>query len=224
VFVERLIRCRTAHQKIRTEVLVAIIAVIVGYFVIVPRDDPRRGQVRGLQMRVGFVLRIARTIDGQRHAFITLWTRRRRMREIVGAPFVDVVAEEGDQIGRCLGNMPMRRIVAEFPVLAGCVCKAQQGGHRIRRRCGACASGRADRAAQHEAIPVPAIGLQSDGVDMHAVREFGQRRHASLCNDFPERVVFRDFPLNEHRQRRKRIRIQWIRQDARPQHDAIRAR
>ena len=41
-----------------------------------------------------------------------------RVLQLVWPPFIDVVAEEGHQVGRGCGNVPVRRIRAEFPVLA----------------------------------------------------------------------------------------------------------
>jgi len=60
--------------------------VIVRDFVVVPRDDPWRDQVRGLQVRVRLVLRVTAAVVVQRERFV-LADGARWMLQPVRAPF-----------------------------------------------------------------------------------------------------------------------------------------
>jgi hypothetical protein len=185
---------------------------------VVPGHDPGRSQVRRLQVAVAFVLRIARAVLRQRERFVAAG-RPVRMAQPVGPPLVDVVAEEGNQVGCGSGDMAVRRVVAEFPVLAGGDGELQFRRQRIACRRRARSPDRTDGIAQHEAVPVPAVRPQAGRLDMDAVREFGSGHGTALRDDFTEALVLGHFPAHRECQRRHRCRIERIGQDAGPEDD-----
>ncbi len=176
--------------------------------------------MRGLQVAVGLVLRIARAVVGQRIGLVHALGAG-RVAQVVGSPFVDIVAQKRHQVGIGGGDMAVRRIAAELPVLARGDRQQQPRRHASRRGRGAGAPGRADRVAQHEAVPVPARRFQPLDVDMHAVRQRGRGGRRALGGDAGKGLVVRHFPAHRERHRRARLRVERIGQDAGPENDGV---
>lgn len=139
------------------------------------------------------------------------------------AVVVNVVAQEGHQVGIGQRDVAVRAVAAELPVLARCDRQLQGARHLVARRRGARAADRADGVAQHEAVPVPSARRQAGRIDVHAVRQFRHGGGRTLRDDAAKGFVARDFPAHAQRHRRDR-RAQRVAQDARPQDHRVRQR
>ena len=137
------------------------------------------------------------------------------------AGVIDVVAQEGHQVGRGGRDMPVRRVGAKFPVLARGDGQFQRGGQGAGCRRRARAAHGADGVAKHEAVPVPAPGRQAAHVDVHAVRQLGRGRGLALGDDAPETFVIGHFPAHAQGDGGRRAGLQRVVADARPQHHRI---
>ncbi len=220
VFVEGLVGSRAAGGEIRRQALVAQAGVVVAHLVVVPGHDPGRRVVGRLQVRIAPVLGVALAVVGQREGFVGAH-RARGMAQLVGPPFINVVAQEGDQVGRCLRDVAVRGVAAEFPVLAGGHGQLQAARHVVAAGRRAGTADRADGVAQHEAVPVPAARGQALHVHVHAMRQLGRRYRRALRGDAAEGLVGGDFPAHRHGERRRAFLLQRVAQDARPQDDGI---
>ena len=104
---ERLIGGGAAQQEDlrRRVVLVAIAGVVVVDLVIVPGDDERRRGVRGPQVGIHLVLRVAIAVVDERVDLVALMLpHERRVAPAVVAPFVDVVAGVEDEVELLRGD------------------------------------------------------------------------------------------------------------------------
>ncbi|MNN31339.1 hypothetical protein D3C81_1450260 [compost metagenome] len=187
---------------------------------VVPGDDPRRGQVRALQVAVALVLRVAGAVVVQRKTFMRAHGPA-RMLQLVRSPFINVIAEEGHQVGRGCRDVPVRRIGAEFPVLARGDGQFQRGRHGAGRGRRARAAHGTDGVAKDKPVPVPAPGRETAGVDVHAVREGGHGRGLALGGDAAKRLVFGHFPAHGQGDGGRGGCVQRVVADACPQHDGV---
>ncbi|MNT23407.1 hypothetical protein D3C72_1588250 [compost metagenome] len=123
-----------------------------------------------------------------------------RARQLRRAPhhrvLVDVVAEEHHQVQVFLPHLPVCRIVALFPALAGSKREADARRQRIGRRRGAGARGSGHRVAMHETVEVPTVRAQPADFHMDGVAELRQGLRAAAADDPPECLVFGHFPLD----------------------------
>ena len=113
------------------------------------------------------------------------------------------------------------RIVPMLPALARGKRHPQRPGQVARRRRGARAACGAHRVAQHEAVVVPARGLQALQLHMYAVAERGQRGGLALLHDLGKACVVCHLPphgvCGQHLRRIGQC-------EPRPQHHAVRRR
>ncbi len=109
----------------RHAVLGLVVGVVVVDFVVVPGHDPRAGAVRGLQIGIGLVQRIARAIVIER-----VRLPARVLAHMVAPPgrLVDVIAEKDDEIGRVGDDVAVGAVVALLVLLAGGEGEAQPRG------------------------------------------------------------------------------------------------
>jgi hypothetical protein len=196
-----------------------VVGVVVGDLVVVPGHEPGKGGVRGLQMRIGLVQRIA-------------VAERRQLRRnaaavvphVARAPgaFVDVVAEVHDEVQRLRRHVAVGREVALLVLLARREGEAQRrrGPVAFRRR-GARAPGRAACAVRCEAIPIDAARPQSLHLDVHRVRQLRACRGRTLRDNAPEGLVVRDLPAHLDRRVAHAATLQRLGREPRPEHHAV---
>src|SRR5262245_9158442 len=127
-----LARLPVAFTQFGIVVFGAVEPGIVGDLVVVPYDDPGMQPVRSLQLGVGAVLRIARTVIVQCHNF---FVRRgntadaRAIAEGAVAIFVDVIADVDNCVEILLaGDVTVGSEEAGGPIGAGCKGKANTVG------------------------------------------------------------------------------------------------
>jgi hypothetical protein len=211
-------RAPTQEPLARVQLLRAIVRVVVGDLVIVPRDDPRVRGVGRLQIRVGLVERIAQAIVVERHRLgPAVLAHAREARRVL----VDVVAEKDDQVEVVAEHPPVGAEVAELPVLARGEGHAQAVERRVRRRGRARPADGAHLTARAKAIPVPARGLEAVDLDVHGVRPVRRGRRRAALDDVAHALVGRDLPLDRHGLARRAGAGQHRRRrDPGPQHDA----
>ena len=114
-------------------VLGPIVGVVVVDLVVVPGDDPGTGGMRILQVRIAPVQRMARAVVLER-----IGLRRAVAAHVVAAPvrLVDVVAEEGDEVGVIGRDVPVGAEVPLLVLLAGGEGEAHAPAH-LGRKAGA---------------------------------------------------------------------------------------
>ena len=93
-----------------------VAGAVVFELVIVPGDEPGKGGVGGLEVRVGFVLGVAVAIVVERGE---LGADVLANAALAGRAFIDVVAEVDDQVEVLLGHVLVGGEEAGFVVLAG---------------------------------------------------------------------------------------------------------
>ena len=174
-----------------------------------------------LQSGVAFVQGVAVTVVGQRGGVAQAVGARQVCGGFGGGVFVDVVAQEQHQVRLVGGQMAPGRVMPMLPALARGKRYPQRPWQVTNRRRGARAACGAHRVAQHEAVVVPARGLQSLQLYMHAVAQRGQRGGLALLYDLGKACVLRHLPPHGvGRQHLRRVG----QQEPRPQHHAIRCR
>ena len=213
---------RAAHEKrlARHAVLGPVGGVVVVDLVIVPGDDPGAGGVRGAQVGVGLVARVAHAVLGKR-----IGLARVVRAHMVAAPgrLVDVIAEEGDQVRRVGDDVAVGAVVALLVLLAGGEREAQRRRRRVGRGRGARAADRARRVARHEAVPVPAIGLEAFDVDVHRMRPGRRGLGRARRDDAAHGFVRSDFPAHrDQRRSQSAVVLLEIADQPRPQRHAAR--
>ena len=178
-------RCAFAQKVLAPARRGAVIGVVIFDLVVVPRHDPGKRGVRGLQIGIGLVQRVARAVVAQAGAG----------RGVVlagaiggGAVFVDVVTDEQHTVQRFCGHVPVRAEVAMLVVLTGCQreCErvpAVRGRQRTGAAHGAC------RITDPESIPVVRRFYivrhrwQPTHLDMDAVGKVRVRQFSSTLYD-----------------------------------------
>ena len=99
------------------------------------------------------------------------------------AALVDVVAEVEHQVEVLVGHVPVRRVVAAGPVLAGGDREVETSHPRPEGGGGARTAGVRHVPAVAEPVEPLAVGLQPLDVDVHRVGELGQRPHRAPADD-----------------------------------------
>ena len=123
-----------------------------------------------LQIRVEAILRVAIAIGRQRRRLDAIGVAAHRGPSFLDG-LVNVVAEEQDELGIFVGEVPIGGKVAVFVIGAGDKAEAQCFGRGIRRRQSRCTTNAAGRVTAHEAIPIGPPGLQPSDVEMNRIRE-----------------------------------------------------
>ena len=230
MLVERLIGRRAPDQELRriVEIFRVFVGVIVLHFVIVPGDKRRHLRVQALQVLVQSVLRIAVAIGRQRRRFDAIGVPAHD-RPVLFDGFVDVVAEENDELRIFLGEMPVGGKITVLVIGAGHVTEAQAVKRCARRRQGDRASDRARRVAALEAIPIGPARLQAGDVEVHRIAEHALGCSLAAAHDFCHGLVTRNLVAQgdvaaAHAAGGFRIARQRLGRQPRPQHKAVRAR
>jgi hypothetical protein len=100
-----------------------------------------------------------------------------------GGVFIDVVAQEQNQVRVVSNQMVPGGVIPVLPTLARCKRQPEFLRKYSGRRRSAGATDGARRITQHEAVVVPTVGLQARYLDMHAVAEAGVGRGFALLHD-----------------------------------------
>ena len=142
----------------------------------------------------------------------------------VGGAFVDIVAEMEHQIRMLGSHVLVGRVEARLVVLARGEREAQPLRHGFGSRHCSRAARRANRVPHGEAIPIPAVGLESGHFDMHGMGQFGRGNARAGSQDLPEHFVAGDFPTHAYVAGINSSAVERIRRKARPEHKPVRAR
>ncbi len=221
VLVVRLVGRGAAREEQLGRVVLARVlrGVVVRDFVVVGHEHPRPCGVRGFQMRVRLVDRVALPIVLERVAL----GRVVRADAARAAAFVDVVADVNDHVERVGGDGAIRRVVALLEVLA-----RRDGERHATRQRAACrgrarAADRALRAAAREAIPVVARGLEAGDLDVDGVRPVGRRVGGAAAHDAAELLIRAELPIDgDGRRRHAATRHERRGREPRPEHGGVR--
>jgi hypothetical protein len=166
--------------------------VVVRDLVIVGDEKPWRSGMRSLQIRIGFVQRIAEAIVVERVA-LGLLVRPHAHRAAI---LVDVVADVRNEVGPIGGDCAVSGEIALLVVLA----RRDREGEPLRHGAGGgCRARSADGAllpAAREAVPIVASGLEARCLDVHGVRPLRQRVGAAAPHDPAHALVSCDFPCD----------------------------
>jgi hypothetical protein len=197
--------------------------------VVVGRHDERERRVRGLQVAVGLVLRVAHAVVVERDGLAADVAAHQhlRHRERRGAPaaLVHVVAGVQDEVEVLAREVGVRRVEPLLVVLAADHPEAQQLRGRTGRGHRAGATDRRLLAGDAEAVPPPAVRLEPGQLDVHAVRDVRRRRHRARPHDLRERLVGRELPVDvDGCGGHAAVGVERRRGEARPQHHAVRGR
>ena len=209
------------EQLGRRSVLVERPRPVVLHLVIVEDHQPREGGVRGLEVRVALVDRVAVAVGGNGHRFRAVVLPRQRRRHPV---LVDVVAEEQHQVEILLRHVLVGGVEAHLEVLARGEREADPLGRVSLRDERAGAPDRAPLATHLELVPVPAAGLQAVDVDVHRVREVGIREGHAAAHDAAHVFVGRHVPVHGDAHgidAAAAVRGERLDGQPRPQHDAV---
>ena len=175
--------------------------------------------MRGLEILVGLVLRVAVAIVGEGEAPTALAVVANDV--AARGPLVDVVPEEEHRLQILARQIGVRRVVALRVVLAGGERKPEglERGHSGR---GARAPDRTLGTARAEAIPVHAIRFESAHLDVHRMREIRSRAVRAGAHDVRHGLVPSDEPIDVHRRHRHSATRERIGREAGPKDDAVR--
>ncbi len=196
--------------------------VVVLHLMVVRYDDPRRGGVRGLEIRVGLVLRVATTVVRERHDLVAQVQPRSPCR---GAVLVDVVAQVQDDARVVLGHPAVDGEVALLVVRAG-----GEGHHQVTAGCadrgrGAGAADRREVALGAEAVEVVGVRVETTRDDVHRVGGGVLRRDRTRRDEGAEGVGGRHLPVDGDvgvRHPALTVGVQRRRCQPGPEHDAVR--
>lgn len=213
VFVERLVAGGAARGELRRPGGGQQAAVVVLDLVVVPDHQPWTGCVHALQVGIAAIERVARAevVQGA--------DRRQRVRShrAPAGGLIDVVAEEQHQVGLLAEHVPVRRVMAHLPALAGRVGEAQPVHDGIGCGKRARAALRTDGVAGHQAVAVPAVRPQSGDFHVDRVRKLRHGERRAGRDDRARGAVLEHLPADGHR----RCRIQPVIEQARPEHEAV---
>ncbi len=180
--------------------------------------------MQGLQVGIGVVGGEAQPIASQvdRIGGLVAAGEAGRQRRIQAA-FIDVVAQEHDQVGLLFGHMPVGAEISALPVGAGGEGEVQPV-HLLAGRWGG--AGAADRALlPHggEAIPVGPVRLQAGDLDVSGVCETAVGLDVARLDDVAHALVSGDLPPDRDRrpQPAQTVRRQRLGRHAGPDHEAI---
>ena len=117
--------------------------------------------------------------------------------------FVDVIAQVKHQIELVLGHVLVRRVISLLEMLARSEGESHFRRAGIRGRHRARAADRALGVAGAEAIPVPAIRLETIDFDVHRVAELRRGDARAVAQHVAHAVIRGDFPRDFDRFRRQ---------------------
>ena len=177
--------------------------------------------MRGTQVRILLILRIAAPIIIQRNGFIAGVDAQRVLRP--AAKFIDIVAIMKDRVEhRFARQMGEGGEEAAFIIMAADAGDVQLVQCRARCGQGAGAPCLADRSARMESIPIGALRGEAGHFDMKAMRRLGQRQPLAGLDDVAKAGVGRDLPCHRHRPRRHAAsRRQRVGSKPGPDHEAV---
>ena len=170
--------------------------VVVLHFVVVPGQQPGAGCVHALQMGVTFVQGVAGAVvvqrDGGRSGHSAYGFA-------AATVFVDVVAQKHQGVELLALHVAVGAVVAMFPVLTRGIAQAQPLGRSARCRESARAAHRANCSPEHEAVVVPAVGLQALQLHVHRMRQRWQSLRLPGLHSALELRIVRHFPTHRDR-------------------------
>ena len=202
----------------RVERLRAVVGVVVLDLVVIPGDEPRTGEVRRLQIRVGLVERVAAAVIIQRDRLARAMAANGIAAE---RGFVDVITEVHDELGLVGDDVAIGAEVALLIVLAGREGEAQARGPRGRRRRSVRRADAACRFAGRESIPVATRGREPEHFDVQRMRLVGRGIRRSGRDHVMHLLIACDFPADrKHFRRHAAARGERHRRKARPDHEA----
>jgi hypothetical protein len=181
------------------------------------------GGVRGAQMRVGLVKRVAEPVLLERLCLggelrRELWVARPPA--VGDAVLVRVVAEVHDEVEVLAGDLAVGGIEALLPLLARHEAEPQLVDAAARRR--ARAAHRARRVAAGEAVEVLAPGVQPVDLDVDRVRERRPGGRPAARDDAAHPGILRQIPAHLDRPwLHAAVGAQRLRREPRPQHDSV---
>ncbi len=181
-------------------VLRAVLPLVVGDLVVVPRDDPGVLRVQVLQVGVALVLGVPLPVVGQRHHLVGRLVLADvdvvgAVAVLAGAVLVEVVAEVEHRVQVvALGEAAIGGEPPGLEVGTGDDTEPQVPGGGPGGRRGAHAADPADRAAVGEAVEVPGRGLQPSDVELDGVVAAGAGREGAAAHGRAEEAVLRDLP------------------------------
>src|SRR5512134_2111780 len=128
---------------------------------------------------------------------------------------VNVVAKEGHEVGRVGHHMPVGAVIALLVLLARGEDEAQAVHRRAGARRGASTPDRASRIARAEAIPVPALRLETLHFNVERISPRRVGRHFASRHWTLEGLVGENFPAYRDRQ------LGEVAGQPRPEYDAL---
>ena len=139
---------------------------------------------------------------------------------------VDVIAEEQNEFGIFRGQVAVGGEISVFVIGAGDKAKSHLRDRRLRGRKRDRTSGRADRIAREEAVPVGPPRFETGNVEMDRIGEGLLRRGIAAAYDFGHAGIGRDLITQghvgaAHPARRFRIGRQRFGRKPRPEHEAV---
>ena len=217
------------EERRRHIVLRPLRGPVVVHLVIVPHREPGSRGVRGHQIGVHLVLRIAAPIGGQVDHLVTEVLAHGRHRQARGigrkalAPaLVDVVAVAEHEIELLLGHAAIGGVIAGLVMLAAAHREAQLVEPRAGRRRGLCAPCQAALAAGVEAVPIGPCWGEAGHLDMHRMAKLRPGERGALLHDGGELGVRRHFPRHLHRGRRHAVAdLERLGRQPRPDDEAV---
>nr|AWS27299.1 FunU11 [Streptosporangium sp. KD35] len=184
-----------ARRERRIDLLGDVTGPGVVDVVVVEDHGPRCDRVGHLQVEVGLVLGVPQPVTGQVEALPAGLVAHR---VLVVAVLVDVVAEEGDQIGVVLRHAAVGREPALLVVGAG-------GERQVQVALPGPGRGSGERTARGrqlvlhlEPVEVLGAGVQAVQLDVDAVRLLGPRALDPPPYDLLEPLVLGDLPVDRH--------------------------
>ena len=190
--------------------------VVVLHLVVVPRHDPRRGRVRGLELRVCMGRGVMTAEVVERHG-----RRQAVLAHAAGGQLVDVVAEKCDEPEIVPAHLLVRGVVAGLVRLAARDPERESVQPAARVGSSAGPPGRAHVIADAEPIEVVVPGVQAAHVGVHRVAEVRTGRPPARADHLGEPLVGGDLPSDGHLHRGHRLRRRRVHRQARPQHDRV---
>ena len=171
---------------------------VVSHFVVVRYDDPGRGRMRSLEIRVRLVEPVPTAVLGE-----CAGLRSVDVADVPGGQdpaasvvLVEVVAEEEDQVGPVLGNRAVSGEVALLEVRARGDRDRRAGGQRIAAGRRTTAADRRDRRVPAEPVVELAVRRKSEQLHVHRVRCGRACGNAAVPHDRAEAIVERHLPLH----------------------------
>ncbi len=211
-----------AFVLIGVVILCPIAPGIIGDLVVVPDGDPRRGGVGRLQVRIGFIKRVALAVIVQRDDLgrgVDDPTKPRRdfAAIAIDAIFIDVIAQMQHRIER-IGAGGDRLIAVEIPervIRAGAYGEIDRLDGALRQGLGAAGDGAG--LADLKAVIIDEAGLEAGHVDFDGVITLGIGGEITEFDDLREVFVLCHHPTHRHGPVS-------LRGNSRPHNDAIQPR